>query len=98
MVFYSEICAFVDTMIHSKTRFYIGSIPIDGDLVIAPMDGITDSALRRLLCRHGASLCYTEFINARDVMHDSILFERKAIPNSSMPGMSCMIPFFLSAK
>jgi nifR3 family TIM-barrel protein len=77
MVFYSEICAFVDTMIHSKTRFYIGSIPIDGDLVIAPMDGITDSALRRLLCRHGASLCYTEFINARDVMHDSILFERK---------------------
>ncbi|HAF62414.1 MAG TPA: tRNA dihydrouridine synthase DusB [Anaerolineaceae bacterium] len=58
--------------------FSFGNITVDGALVAAPMDGITDSAFRRLLRRHGASLCYSEFINAQDVIHDSILYERKA--------------------
>ena len=66
-------------MIEERTVFKVGDIPIQGDLVAAPMDGISDSAFRSLLRRHGASLCYTEFINAQDVLHDSILYERKAM-------------------
>lgn len=41
------------------------------------MDGISDSAFRRILRKQGAALCYTEFINAQDVLNDSILFQRK---------------------
>lgn len=58
--------------------FTFGNIKVQGALVAAPMDGISDSSFRRLLRRHGASLCYSEFINAIDVVNNSILFERKA--------------------
>ncbi len=64
-------------MSENETQFLIGAIPIGPGLVVAPMDGITDSAFRCMLTRHGAALCYTEFINARDVLHNSIFFERK---------------------
>ena len=64
-------------MIDGEVQFKIGNIPIQPGLVVAPMDGITDSVFRRMLRRQGASLCYTEFINARDVLHDSIFFTRK---------------------
>ncbi len=64
-------------MIAGEAQFSIGNIPIQPGLVIAPMDGITDSTFRCMLRRQGASLCYTEFINARDVLHDSIFFTRK---------------------
>ncbi len=61
----------------SDIQFSIGNVPVGAGLVVAPMDGITDSAFRCMLRRQGAALCYTEFINARDVLHDSIFFERK---------------------
>jgi nifR3 family TIM-barrel protein len=64
-------------MTAGEVQFLIGNIPIHPGLVIAPMDGITDSAFRCMLRRKGAALCYTEFINARDVLHDSIFFTRK---------------------
>ncbi len=64
-------------MITNKVQFLIGDISIQPGLVVAPMDGITDSAFRCMLRRQGAALCYTEFINARDVLHDSIFFTRK---------------------
>lgn len=50
-------------------NFYIGKIPVRGDLILAPMDGITDSPFRCLARRFGSSLSYTEFINAIDVIH-----------------------------
>lgn len=63
---------------HKKSNsFRFGNIQVAGDLVAAPMDGISDSAFRRILRRQGAALCYTEFINAQDVLHNSILFQRK---------------------
>ena len=51
----------------SKPNFYIGSLGIYGRLVVAPMDGFTDSPFRRIACQHGAALCFTEFINNLDV-------------------------------
>lgn len=47
--------------------FHIGSIPIYGDLVLAPMDGISDSPFRQVARRNGSALSYTEFINAVDI-------------------------------
>ncbi|MGV8024966.1 MAG: tRNA dihydrouridine synthase [Anaerolineaceae bacterium] len=64
-------------MSDDEIRFSIGTIPIGPGLVVAPMDGITDSAFRCMLRRQGAALCYTEFINARDVLNDSVFFTRK---------------------
>lgn len=66
-----------DSPAGNDRRFHIGDIPVSPGLVVAPMDGITDSAFRTILCRQGATLCYTEFINARDVLFDSIFYTRK---------------------
>jgi tRNA-dihydrouridine synthase B len=52
--------------------FKIGAIPIHGDIVLAPMDGFTDSPFR-LLCRElGSAVSYTEFVNV-----DEIAFARQ---------------------
>lgn len=59
------------------SSFQFGNIEVNSVLVAAPMDGISDSAFRCILRRQGAALCYTEFINAQDVLNHSILFRRK---------------------
>ena len=50
--------------------FYIGNIPIYGDLLLAPMDGISDLPMRGLCRRLGSAMTITEFINALDVLED----------------------------
>ncbi len=60
-----------------KTHFYIDTVPIQGDLILAPMDGITDSPYRRLARRFGSAMSYTEFINAIDILHKSPLLENR---------------------
>jgi tRNA-dihydrouridine synthase B len=55
-----------------EAAFHIGSIPISGDLILAPMDGFTDSSFR-LICRElGSAMSYTEFLNV-----DEIAFARQ---------------------
>ncbi len=53
---------------HDKPSFYVGSIPIFGDLILAPMDGVSDLPFRVIARRLGSAMSYTEFINARDVV------------------------------
>lgn len=49
--------------------FTIGNVQIPGRLLLAPMDGYTDSPFR-ILCRDfGSALSTSEFINGIDVMH-----------------------------
>lgn len=48
--------------------FKIGKVPIDGDLILAPMDGISDKPFRGLCCRLGSAMVVTEYINALDVI------------------------------
>ena len=55
--------------------FHIGSLPIHGDLILAPMDGITDSPCRRLARQFGSAISYTEFISAVDVLQKNPLLE-----------------------
>lgn len=48
-------------------NFFVGSIPIFGELILAPMDGFTDSPFR-ILCRQlGSAMSYTEFVNVDEV-------------------------------
>jgi len=50
--------------------FFIGDLPIYGDLILAPMDGITDMPFRGLCRQMGSAMTVTEFINALDVLED----------------------------
>lgn len=47
--------------------FHIGPIPVYGDLILAPMDGICDQPTRALFREMGSAVTYTEFINVMDV-------------------------------
>ncbi len=49
-------------------EFRIGNLPIYGDLILAPMDGITDKPFRSLCRQLGSAISVTEFINALDVL------------------------------
>ena len=50
-----------------QSVFLIGEIPVHGDVILAPMDGISDHPYRLLCRRMGSALTYTEFINVLDV-------------------------------
>lgn len=51
-------------------EFFIDDVPIYGDLILAPMDGITDLPFRGLCRELGSAMSVTEFINALDVVED----------------------------
>lgn len=61
--------------------FYIDSIPIYGDLILAPMDGYSDQPFRTICRELGSAMSYTEFINAIDVLnghpylHEKLAFQ-----------------------
>jgi tRNA-dihydrouridine synthase B len=44
--------------------FFIGSIPVFGKALLAPMDGLSDSPLRQISCKFGSALGFSEFVNA----------------------------------
>jgi tRNA-dihydrouridine synthase B len=49
--------------------FFIGTTPVHGDLILAPMDGFTDGAFR-MICRElGSAISYTEFINVDEIAY-----------------------------
>ncbi len=52
-----------------KTAFSIRDIPVHGDLVLSPMDGVSDAPFRELARSLGSALSYTEFINAIDILN-----------------------------
>lgn len=60
-----------------QPSFYIQNIPIYGNLILAPMDGISDHPFRSLTRRLGSALTYTEFINARDVINSHPHLEQR---------------------
>jgi nifR3 family TIM-barrel protein len=51
-----------------QPAFFIGKHPIFGDLILAPMDGITDMPFRGLCRKFGSAISVTEFINTLDVL------------------------------
>lgn len=61
----------------AEPKFHIGDIPIYGDLILAPMDGITDLPFRTLCRKLGSAMCVTEFINALDVLEDNQRYHKR---------------------
>ena len=49
--------------------FSIGSLPIYGQLILAPMDGISDPPFRLITRRLGSAFSLSEFINTLDFSH-----------------------------
>lgn len=47
--------------------FNIGPIPINGNIILAPMDGFSDQPFRSICREMGSAVTYTEFINVLDV-------------------------------
>ncbi len=48
--------------------FYVRDVPVYGDAILAPMDGISDWPFRSLCRALGSAMSYTEFIQARDIL------------------------------
>ncbi len=60
-------------MTKPQPNFFIGSLPIYGDAVLAPMDGYSDWPFRSLCRSLGSAISYTEFVKVEDTVH---LFRR----------------------
>jgi tRNA-dihydrouridine synthase B len=66
--------------------FYVGKIPILGDLILAPMDGYSDQPFRTICRELGSAMSYTEFINAREILHGHpYLYEKLAFLPEERP-------------
>jgi len=61
----------------NEPKFTIGSVPIYGDLILAPMDGITDKPFRGLCRQLGSAMSVTEFINTLDVLTDHPRYRKR---------------------
>jgi nifR3 family TIM-barrel protein len=57
--------------------FHIGEIAMDGDLVLAPMEGFSDIPFRSLCREFGSALSYTDFINAQELLSGNRLALQK---------------------
>ncbi len=50
--------------------WHVGSVQIEGRVVLAPMAGATDSPFRRICKRFGASLVFTELVSAEGLVRN----------------------------
>lgn len=49
----------------------IGDVRLDGNLILAPMAGVTDLPFRIICKEHGAALVYTEMISAKGIYYNN---------------------------
>jgi len=49
-------------------NFRVGNIPIYGESILSPMDGVSDWPFRSLCRKLGSAMSYTEFVRAEDVL------------------------------
>ncbi len=55
----------------------VREIPVYGDMILAPMDGVSDLPFRLLARQLGSAMSYTEFVNAIDVLQEQPSVERR---------------------
>ncbi len=53
----------------SDVCFSVGDIPIHSNLILAPMDGLTDYPFREIIKRFHPGIIFSEFINAYDYLN-----------------------------
>jgi tRNA-dihydrouridine synthase B len=59
--------------------FWVGTVPVYGDLILAPMDGYSDMPFRSVCRELGSAMSYTGFISARDVLKGSKREDKKLV-------------------
>lgn len=70
----------------SKPTFHVGGIPIYGNAILAPMDGVSDWPFRSLCRRLGSAMSYTEFVRAEDVLEGKAsVFKKLTFDPSERP-------------
>ncbi len=52
-------------------KWKIGNVEIDGQVVLAPMAGICNSAFRKIIKEMGASLIYAEMVSDKAIVYDN---------------------------
>lgn len=52
-----------------KTKYKIGNVVLDNNLILAPMAGVTDLPFRLLCKEQGCGLLYTEMVSAKAVLY-----------------------------
>jgi tRNA-dihydrouridine synthase B len=66
--------------------FHVGGIPIYGDAILSPMDGVSDWPFRSLCRREGSAMSYTEFVRAEDVLDGrKSVFKKLTFDESERP-------------
>lgn len=61
----------------SPPSFYIDQIPVYGDVMLAPMDGISDLPFRVLTRQMGSAVNITGFVNTDDVLNQARYIEQR---------------------
>ncbi|MGB7876977.1 MAG: tRNA-dihydrouridine synthase family protein [Anaerolineales bacterium] len=66
--------------------FHVGGIPIYGETILSPMDGVSDWPFRSLCRREGSAMSYTEFVRAEDVLEGrKSVFKKLTYDESERP-------------
>jgi len=69
-----------------QASFHIGSVPVFGQISLAPMDGISDQPFRLISKKLGSALIISEFINVIDVKQELNDFsQRTSFTNFERP-------------
>ena len=55
----------------TPAAFHVGRLPVRGDLILAPMDGVSDLPFRALARQLGSAMSYTGFANAIEILNGS---------------------------
>ncbi len=59
--------------------FKVGNIPIKSNLILAPMDGLTDHPFREIIKRFQPGIIFSEFINAYDYLNNHPFFPQQIV-------------------
>lgn len=54
-----------------ESKLAIGGVTLNGNLILAPMAGVTDLPFRMLCKEQGADLIYTEMVSAKGIMYNN---------------------------
>lgn len=70
----------------STPTLHIGDVPIYGEIILSPMDGVSDWPFRSLCRQAGSAISYTEFVLADDVLEGrKSVFKKLTFDESERP-------------
>ncbi|MCD4671305.1 MAG: tRNA-dihydrouridine synthase [Anaerolineaceae bacterium] len=76
-----------DAKLVKSPTFFIDSIPVYGDVLLAPMDGISDPPFRILTRKMGGAVNITGFVNTNDILRNADYLDKRLAfdPNIERP-------------